>query len=1058
FQSFFRAAGGNTIASIGLDPDYNLAVAPASATNSGQSGKFVVSVTSKGTSNLPVTYQVSGSASNGVDYTSLGGTVTITNGQLSAEIEITPLFDSLAGLDESVTLTLVLGNGYLVNPSSASATMKIYPPRPSGMAVAIHDSGWTKTNGLSSTNWNYFVMPESVKEALRSDGTPYVVLSDLDIATGVLLNSDGTPKYPILISLAAEAIRDEEIAALANYVSNGGFVLAGSSSFTRNTDGSFRGDFALTNQMGLSCSSPSAANWSDNYTLTLQTDHRLVQDIPSGTLVWRMPTSADEISWGTCLTHSLDCNGTGFNGPHQIWQVQVPTNSGVQVLAWGDTYPYLTVNPYGSGQFIYDAALQPLIGHGGFAPGMYAYMIFRRAIEWAFQNAQLPVVRLSPWPYQYDAAFMIRHDLEDYSDEIAHVADSAYIEYTNGAYGDYYFCTSQITNDPTIDFSTVVSGLQTAVSNYGATIGPHNGGMENPRATGDPSSCCDMDPTTYEYWHWGPDEALDLPGGKNYASNSLAIAFGQVESWVTNQVASPRVWCPPYFNATREDSYEIEEGLSVKITGDQKLTPFPSFTLSTRTDGKRYAFLSEPVSDWFTAYEGYDYELVAQSMDPWHPPGVHTANTLHAGANFYYTNGFLLNFYAHGLTTGLRAYPFTAGYLIPDYVQYCMNTQSFPRLWSTNARGVYAWWVKRSTAQITASYGTTNGTHSLATVTISGAQDTNTAVEILASGFGSAVVSRLLTNGETNNTYRTSGELIKVLVGTTVTNVQVEYFPGPFARDDFYIVNQTQSLATVAATGVLSNDWSGTWPGLTAITNSVPLYGSLLWDANNDGGFTYTPATDGTECFTYQATDGTYNFGSATVTILVTKQGTLYSDDFQRCSGNSLAPWQVYAGGWSMSGGVMQGSQGGNYANSYLSPLWTDSNYSVEGQVQLADGTYGGGLGACLTASTGAHYAAWLYPGANVLKLVKFYTWTTWGNDGTDNHQAMAETNLPSIGPDWHPLKLVCSNGALQVYYHGTNVISVSDPISPVYSTGGVSLDIYDGGISVSNLVVVPVP
>ena len=100
-------------------------------------------------------------------------------------------------------------------------------------------------NGLSSTNWNYFVMPESVKEALRSDGTPYVVVSDLDIANGVLLNTNGTPRYPILISLAAEAIRDDEIAPLANYVAAGGFILAGSSSFTRYTNGAFRSDFAI---------------------------------------------------------------------------------------------------------------------------------------------------------------------------------------------------------------------------------------------------------------------------------------------------------------------------------------------------------------------------------------------------------------------------------------------------------------------------------------------------------------------------------------------------------------------------------------------------------------------------------------------------------------------------------------------------------------------------------------------------------------------------------------------------------------------------------------------
>src|SRR5208337_3186148 len=96
-------------------------------------------------------------------------------------------------------------------------------------------------------------------------------------------------------------------------------------------------------------------------------------------------------------------------------------------------YPYIAVKGYGSGQFIYDAALQPLIGHGGFAPGMYAYMIFKRAIEWAFQSAQQPVVRLSPWPYQYDAAFIVRHDLENYLVEIQDVSTSAQYETNNGA-------------------------------------------------------------------------------------------------------------------------------------------------------------------------------------------------------------------------------------------------------------------------------------------------------------------------------------------------------------------------------------------------------------------------------------------------------------------------------------------------------------------------------------------------------------------------------------------------------------------------------------------------
>ncbi|MGD0263071.1 MAG: Ig-like domain-containing protein, partial [Verrucomicrobiota bacterium] len=1058
FQSFFRAAGGNTIASIGLDPDYNLAVAPASATNSGQSGKFVVSITNA-TSGQPVTYQVSGSASNGLHYTTLSGTTNVPSSGI-IEIPVQPLYAAGALPDATVILTLVLGNGYLVNPSSASATMKIYPPRPAGMAVAIHDSGWTKTNKLSSTNWNYFVMPESVKEALRSDGTPYVVLSDLDIANGVLTNANGSPKYPILISLAAEAIRDEEIAPLANYVSNGGFVLAGSSSFTRGTNGGFRSDFALASQMGLSCSlndsPPSAANWYTNTWLLKLTNHMLVDHLPDNvSLVWRMPTYADEINWGTCA------NGRTNYGPHPIWEVSATTAT---TLARGDyacpnpSCPYITVNPCGSGWFIYDAAMQPLVCHGGNGPGMYSYLIFRRAIEWAFQSAQQPVVRLSPWPYRYDAAYMVRHDLENYVGEIANVWQSAQYETNYGAKGDYYFCTGAITNEGNgYSFSDIVAGLQQAVS-YGATIGSHNGGLPNPFISSDPNSWCYELPTYYQYFHWGPDEPLDLPGGYDYASNSVAISFAQIDAWLTNyQTPDPRTWVVPYFNGTREDSYQIQQQLNVKITGEQKLCPFPSWTLSTRTDGLRYPFLSEPVSDWFVA--GDDVAEVAQVVGPWQGhdsgAGVHTSQTLQEAVNAYYTNGFLLNFYAHSLTYVTDGDQGGATGLMAEYVTNCA---AFPRIWPANARTIYQWWTNRSTAQVTANSYPTNGGHSVVAVSITGAQDTNTAVDILASGFGSAAVAQLWTNGETNNTYRTSGELIKVLVGTTVTNVQVDYLPGPFARDDSYTATQGQALTVSAADGVLSNDFSGTWAGLVALTNSSPAHGTLAWDPNNDGGFTYTPNNGfwGTDCFAYEATDGENNFGTATVTVSVAATNgqttALFSDDFNRCTGTALSPWQVYQGAgvqgqWGLGSGVMQGSSSlGTYGYSYLTNSWTD--YSVQADIQFPAGAFGGGLGGYLNPATGAHYAAWVYPegsagGSNILAIIKFSTWTAWGNDPTaTNSRFLAQASLASVGTTNHTLKLTLSGNNISVYYDdlATPKVSTSDT---AYSSGGVCLDMW---------------
>src|SRR5215472_1380113 len=109
--------------------------------------------------------------------------------------------------------------------------------------VAIHDSELTRaldsasspavaptptgpgTTGLQwwPTNWHYFVMPESVKEALRSDGTAFTVVGDSNITAGALL-TNGQPTFPIVISLASEALRNDEIAPLTNYVAAGGFL------------------------------------------------------------------------------------------------------------------------------------------------------------------------------------------------------------------------------------------------------------------------------------------------------------------------------------------------------------------------------------------------------------------------------------------------------------------------------------------------------------------------------------------------------------------------------------------------------------------------------------------------------------------------------------------------------------------------------------------------------------------------------------------------------------------------------------------------------------------
>ena len=139
------------------------------------------------------------------------------------------------------------------------------------------------------TSWNYFVGYESLEEALRSDGTPFVTVTNAQIAAGQLLNSNGTPRYPIVISLGSEAINTNEVAPLTAYVNAGGFLFAGSSSFTRNPNGTPLNNFALAGVMGINMVNSEFNNWYLNTVFTKETAHTITSHIPSGTLTWRQP-------------------------------------------------------------------------------------------------------------------------------------------------------------------------------------------------------------------------------------------------------------------------------------------------------------------------------------------------------------------------------------------------------------------------------------------------------------------------------------------------------------------------------------------------------------------------------------------------------------------------------------------------------------------------------------------------------------------------------------------------------------------------------------------------
>ncbi len=88
----------------------------------------------------------------------------------------------------------------------------------------------------------------------------------------------------------------------------------------------------------------------------------------------------------------------------------------------------------------------------------------------------------------------------------------------------------------------------------------------------------------------------------------------------------------------------------------------------------------------------------------------------------------------------------------------------------------------------------------------------------------------------------------------------------PVAVADTYAATEDTALVVAAADGVLKNDTDADGDPFTAVVQTQPAHGTLALAA--DGSFTYTPAGNynGTDSFTYKATDGKLS-NAATVTL-----------------------------------------------------------------------------------------------------------------------------------------------------------------------------------------------
>ena len=147
----------------GLSPVFKVAgTAPAAITasfpaaayqvqESGGGGSVSVRLSAAAPSGgLAVSYTTGGTAVSGDDYTGAGGTVTVAQGQMSANISFTVIDDKLAEGAETLTLTIADGTGYDLGATpTTTITINDNDVAPTNIALSVDDSSVGEGDGAT---------------------------------------------------------------------------------------------------------------------------------------------------------------------------------------------------------------------------------------------------------------------------------------------------------------------------------------------------------------------------------------------------------------------------------------------------------------------------------------------------------------------------------------------------------------------------------------------------------------------------------------------------------------------------------------------------------------------------------------------------------------------------------------------------------------------------------------------------------------------------------------------------------------------------------------------
>jgi ribosomal protein S8E len=156
-QSFTDIAGNNLSGAQNLRASVTIAEtafvtiaatdASAAETTTGviaNPGTFTLTRTGNLAKALTVNYTLAGTASKGIDYSNLTGTVGFAAGASTATVKVTPTDDTLAEKSETAILTLGTGTGYTLG-STTTATITIADNETAFVTIAATDASAAET-------------------------------------------------------------------------------------------------------------------------------------------------------------------------------------------------------------------------------------------------------------------------------------------------------------------------------------------------------------------------------------------------------------------------------------------------------------------------------------------------------------------------------------------------------------------------------------------------------------------------------------------------------------------------------------------------------------------------------------------------------------------------------------------------------------------------------------------------------------------------------------------------------------------------------------------------